>query len=322
MHLFAIIAGILLMSIIDTPTHRTGGKADELRLLTDFTAASPDLGWYVLNDNVMGGRSEGGFEQTPGELRFSGRTDTDGGGFSSIRTASLDLDLSHYSGLRLRVRGDGRRYTFRLTTKARRYGRPVAYWADFDTVDGEWRAVDVPFSRFIPRFRGAELDGPPLDAAAITGMGLMIYDKRDGPFELRLASVHAYAGRSSFSLERFRSGKRVLVLSAGGRDDADFAKQLDDIAASEAAFADRDLVVLRLVSDAASYAGEFELSNEEAADLRAALGIRAGTFTLLLIGKDGTVKLNSGAAVPMAEIYTLIDGMPMRRGEIRDRERR
>ena len=36
------------------------------------------------------------------------------------------------------------------------------------------------------------LDGPGVDASQVTGMGLMIYDKQDGPFELRLASVHAY----------------------------------------------------------------------------------------------------------------------------------
>ncbi len=32
-------------------------------MLTDFTSVSSDLGWYVVNDNVMGGRSEGDFEQ-------------------------------------------------------------------------------------------------------------------------------------------------------------------------------------------------------------------------------------------------------------------
>lgn len=32
------------------------------RLLTDFAADSPDLGCYVQNDNVMGGRSKGGFK--------------------------------------------------------------------------------------------------------------------------------------------------------------------------------------------------------------------------------------------------------------------
>ena len=126
-----------------------------------------------------------------GELVFAGRTNTNGGGFSSIRSGPVVLDLSGYTGIRLRVKGDGRRYTWRLTTDARVYGREVAYWADFDTVDGEWQAVDIPFSRFVPRFRGSVLNGPALDTGKITGMGLMIYDKEDGPFELRLASIHA-----------------------------------------------------------------------------------------------------------------------------------
>ena len=162
-------------------------------MLTNFTSSSSSLGWYVVNDNVMGGRSEGGFDQTEGELLFTGRTNTNGGGFSSIRTKQLQLDLSNQTGIQLRVKGDGRRYTWILTTTARWRGRQISYWADFETRDGVWSTVSIPFSSFEPRFRGFELDGPALDAGQIKGMGLMIYDKSDGPFELRLASVHAYA---------------------------------------------------------------------------------------------------------------------------------
>jgi hypothetical protein len=67
-------------------------------LLTDFTSDSPDLGWYVVNDNVMGGRSEGDFKEKQGNLHFSGRTNTNGGGFSSIRTQPMQLDLAQYAG--------------------------------------------------------------------------------------------------------------------------------------------------------------------------------------------------------------------------------
>ena len=162
-------------------------------LLTDFTAASSELGWYVVNDNVMGGRSEGDFEQEQGHLIFAGSTNTKGGGFSSIRTQPLQLDLSNHAGVRLTVKGDGRRYTWRLTTAAQWRGRQVSYWADFDTREGEWSTVNIPFSGFIPRFRGLELDGPALEPGEITGMGLMIYDNQDGPFALRLTSVHAYS---------------------------------------------------------------------------------------------------------------------------------
>ncbi len=172
------------------------GAADESAgdvLLTDFTSASADFGWFVLNDNVMGGRSEGTFEAQQGTILFTGRTNTNGGGFSSIRTGPVQLDLSRYDGIRLHVRGDGRRYTWRLATTARWRGNEIGYWADFDTRENAWTTVDIPFSAFIPRFRGYELEGPALDAGQIRGMGLMIYDKQDGPFELHLGSVHAYA---------------------------------------------------------------------------------------------------------------------------------
>jgi monofunctional biosynthetic peptidoglycan transglycosylase len=186
------ISGLLLMT---TPSlsHAADTGPDGNLVVTDFSANSADLGWYVLNDNIMGGRSEGDFDIEQERLVFAGRTNTRGGGFSSIRTAELRLDLSGHDGIRLRVMGDGRRYTWRLTTNARWRGRQVAYWADFDTVDGEWTTADIPYDRFVPRFRGYQLEGPALDPSRITGMGLMIYDNQDGPFRLQLDSVHAYA---------------------------------------------------------------------------------------------------------------------------------
>ena len=162
-------------------------------LLTDFTPDSADLGWYVVNDNVMGGRSSGDFRTHDSELHFAGSTNTNGGGFSSIRTHPIPVDLSDFAGIRLHVKADGRRYTWRLSTDASWRGRPISYWADFETRDEEWTTVDIPFSRFVPRFRGVELDGPSLNPQMITGMGLMIYDKLDGPFKLRLESISAYA---------------------------------------------------------------------------------------------------------------------------------
>lgn len=40
-------------------------------------------------------------------------------------------------------------------------------------------------------------------------------------------------------------------------------------------------------------------------------------FTFLLIGKDGTVKLEKNEPVAMSQLFGLIDGMPMRRAEMR-----
>ena len=161
-------------------------------ILSEFTGDSPDLGWYIQNDNVMGGQSQGRFLVASDELIFSGNTNTDGGGFSSIRTHPLQLDLSDRSGIRVKVKGDGRRYTWHLQTDARWRGRSVNYWADFNTSMDEVVSVDIPFTSFVPQFRGFKLDGPELNTRQITQLGLYIYDKNDGPFELVLLSVEAY----------------------------------------------------------------------------------------------------------------------------------
>jgi hypothetical protein len=315
---FVRISGLLLMTMCSSYTNASDGPAGTERLLSDFTSETADFGWFVVNDNVMGGRSEGDFRVDQGELHFAGRTDTRGGGFSSIRTDPMQLDLSGHDGIRLHVRGDGRRYTWRLSTGARWRGREVSYWADFETTKDEWSVADVPFSRFVPRFRGMELDGPALDPADIRGMGLMIYDQLDGPFNFRLSRVSAFSAQGSFALRDYQWEHRVLVVSGPAENDPKFAEQRQALRLSAAAFTERDMVLVSLV-DGSSAAGDRELTAEEVASIRAALGIEPGSFAVRLIGKDGSVKLSGETVLPMAEIYALIDSMPMRQREMRDR---
>ena len=202
-YLFSIVtlSGILLMTVPGPQTGAAGSSASELRMLTDFTPETYDLGWRVVNDNVMGGRSEGDFHIEQGALRFTGVTNTNGGGFSSVRTHRMRLNLSEYDGVRLRASADGRRYTWRITTSTRWRGEEVSYWADFEIRGGGVNVIDIPFSAFVARYRGFELGLPELDPSLITGMGLMIYDRRDGPFEFHLDSVQAYANQSPPSIE-------------------------------------------------------------------------------------------------------------------------
>lgn len=183
---------MILLALCCPPLIASEPAEMETLTLTRFDAESPDLGWWVQNDNVMGGRSEGGFEISSGELTFAGNTNTNGGGFSSIRTNPLALDLSDYSGVRIKVKADGRRYTWGTQTDAKWRGRRISYWADFDTEAGKTAIIDIPFTKFFPQFRGYKLDGPELNTSEIGEFALYQYDKTDGPFELRLISVEAY----------------------------------------------------------------------------------------------------------------------------------
>tara|TARA_E500000331_G_scaffold290512_3_gene286561 strand:+ start:427 stop:948 length:522 start_codon:yes stop_codon:yes gene_type:complete len=158
-------------------------------MLTAFDDQTPNLRWRVLNDGVMGGRSRGGFRVDDGVLLFKGATNTNGGGFSSIRTRTRDLTLQEQNeGLHMRVRGDGRTYTFILESDDTR----ATYWAFFTTVEDEWLELRIPFTEFWPNWRGMRLSGPQLDKPAITALGIMIYDKQDGDFKLEVDWIKSY----------------------------------------------------------------------------------------------------------------------------------
>lgn len=301
-----------------SPHVPTNASEENSRLLTDFTDTTEDFGWFVVNDNVMGGRSDGDFEIRDGQIHFTGITNTRGGGFSSIRTRGPRLDLSNFSGVQLRVKGDGRRYTWQLRTTARFRGRDVSYWADFGTTESTWTTVDLPFSAFVPKFRGMQLQGPPPDPAEIAGMGLMINDGRDGRFDILLDSVHAYAASESFALSDLRWKKRVLVISAPDETNEDLARQLVEIENSAGEFSDRDMTLITMLSDGLSTVDQERIDDDDAAELRERLRMDESAFALRLVGKDGSVKLSSDTPTPMAEIYALIDGMPMRRQEMRE----
>ncbi len=203
-----------------------------------------------------------------------------------------------------------------MTTDALWRGGEVGFWADFDTRDGAWDTVDIPFSRFVPRYRGTRLEGIDLDLQQVTGMGLMIYDKLDGPFEVHIARVAAYV--APFSLEQYRWKYRVVVVSAPAATDEELAKVQADVAATAADFEDRDLVLVTLLEEGVSTAGSTRITPAHAASLRTALGIRPGHFALRLIGKDGSTKFSRGSEVALSEIYDIIDAMPMRRREMSD----
>ena len=76
--------------------------ADET--IADFSKGET-VEWRTVNDNVMGGRSIGDFEVDDNKLLFKGRTNTNGGGFSSIRASAQSLDLEGATGFRLKIKG-------------------------------------------------------------------------------------------------------------------------------------------------------------------------------------------------------------------------
>ena len=141
--------------------------------------------------------------------------------------------------------------------------------------------------------------------------GLLISQKQQGPFRLEVQWLKAYkepffAEFSSVDdLSPFRSSKRLLVISAASLDNPLPDEQRQWIQKDVAGFRDRDMVLIEL----------FGPDSSGRSALRSRLGLEKGLFTVLLIGKDGGEKLRSQKPVPMAEVFALIDSMPMRKQE-------
>jgi monofunctional biosynthetic peptidoglycan transglycosylase len=178
---------LVLFAISVTTGAETGEK--EIMKIIDFSRG--DVTWPHINDGVMGGISSGGMSASDGYATFRGTVSFENnGGFSSIRSPAVVHDLSMFEGLILRVRGDGKRYGFRLKTDASFDG--VSYQFQIQPPAGEWAEISAPFADFIPVYRGRVVqDHPPLDPSRIATFGLII-SRQEGPFRIDIESVRAY----------------------------------------------------------------------------------------------------------------------------------
>lgn len=161
-------------------------RADETPpLLFDFDTDSDAQQWVSVNDNVMGGRSEGAFRvQKEGVLEFYGNLSLENrGGFTSIRTRPAKSDLPIADALVLRVRGDGRTYYFSLYVPTNRMA--YSYRAKFDTEAGRWQEIRLPLNAFQATWFGRKQpNAPEIAGGDIRSLGFTLADKKAGPFKL------------------------------------------------------------------------------------------------------------------------------------------
>lgn len=109
---------------------------------------------------------------------------------------------------------------------------------------------------------------------------------------------------------------RPLVVFASDAADPNLARQREIVGALKPAFIDRQVVLVLVAGDRVTV----ELGpapSMGAAALRTRYGISPGEFKVLLIGKDGGVKLTSTKPIGAQTLFRTIDAMPMRSEETR-----
>lgn len=147
--------------------------------------------WPNIDDAVMGGVSASRMTMVDGFATFRGEVSfKNNGGFASVRSRPQVRDLSAFEGLVLRVRGDGKRYGFRIRTSDAFDG--VSYQAFIQPTADVWQDIEIAFDEMVPVFRGRKVaDHPPLDPARVTTLGFII-SRQEGRFRLDIACIRAY----------------------------------------------------------------------------------------------------------------------------------
>lgn len=123
----------------------------------------------------------------------------------------------------------------------------------------------------------------------------------------------------SMDLTHFEWKNRLLFIFAPHSGHPHLKQIQAEISDAKAGVKDRDMVVFEVLEKDPSHMSGSILPQPDAVALRKRFEIHPNTYALVLVGKDGGVKLKRNERVALNEIFELIDLMPMRRNEMRQK---
>lgn len=129
---------------------------------------------------------------------------------------------------------------------------------------------------------------------------------------LALFSVSISFGQD---LKQYRWVQRVLIVTA--KDTHLLKEQMDSLSKDIKGLQERKLAIYQVTPN--GYAKGTRITNwTKTKDFYQRITKRKKDFEVILIGLDGGVKLRQTELLTLEKLFTLIDGMPMRRAEIRN----
>lgn len=146
-------------------------------------------GWYIINDGVMGGLSQGQARFTEEGLLFFGEVSLENdGGFTSIRAPFDTYDLSNYTQITIKYRSRGIKMSLQLE-EDRRF-----YYPNFKVKlpsSDAWIKKSYPLNE-IRQYRMGYATGNRMEAtdkSEIIRLGFITDDKIAGDFEFEVAYI-------------------------------------------------------------------------------------------------------------------------------------
>ncbi|MEZ2414735.1 CIA30 family protein [Muriicola sp. E247] len=155
--------------------------------LFQFSDQSDLSKWQVVIDGVMGGLSKGRILlNADGKGVFQGYVSLENnGGFSLVQYTFDPRDVSSYSAIELKLKGDGKKYQIRVKSDSSQY---YNYACSIETT-GEWQTISIPFNKFIPQFRGRDLNKPPYPGEKMGEVAILIGNKKAEDFKIEIDKI-------------------------------------------------------------------------------------------------------------------------------------
>ena len=137
-----------------------------------------------------GGRSSSRWIKNSTALSFEGFLPLENnGGFASVRRDLKNIDLSSTDGIFIKIKGDGRKYQFRIRSQASRWAN---YSQEFITKKDTVQTFFLPYKDFKPSWRGRSVRNvPTLVGKDVKGIGFLLGDKIQGKFKLEVLNISA-----------------------------------------------------------------------------------------------------------------------------------
>jgi len=122
------------------------------------------------------------------------------------------------------------------------------------------------------------------------------------------------------NLDDYRWENRILITISDDRESHQFLEQKKLFSGLDNEFTERDLIVISLFYFDCSEVGERYMTDESADRLKRRLVDEnaVSSFSVMVIGKDGGIKLRSEEVIEPDELFSVIDRMPMRQREMRE----
>ncbi len=201
--LFTLLAAVCLLGNVTVANEPSKSQqTSQGRKLFDFAGRQALSKWQIVNDGVMGGRSSSRVDPAAdGSMRFSGVLSlANNGGFASTRSRGSKLGLKQGDTIILKVKGDGRKYTFNAYVPRRRMA--FSYRVEFKTEKDQWTEVRIPLSQLVATSFGRVVRGVPLNPAEVNSVGILLGDKKPGAFEILIKSMEVESVSSGENLTR------------------------------------------------------------------------------------------------------------------------